>query len=228
MDRTDLGVILRQTLDDLRLSRSERRALGEVLADLSLSTRDAAVLRSLAFDLAREALARHDDRLVLDWLEDVLKTVDLATTMRPEGHAEALFMPGDDGPARIVDLIASAKRSVDVCVFTITDDRISRALLDAHRRGVRVRIVTDHEKTLDRGSDVAWLERAGVSVRTEMSLVHMHHKFAVFDGGVLLTGSYNWTRGAAEDNLENFVVTDDARLVQAFARTFGDLWRQLA
>jgi len=54
----------------------------------------------------------------------------------------------------------------------------------------------------------------------------MHHKFALFDGRLLLTGSYNWTRGAADDNHENFVVTDDPHLLRAYAQAFEDLWHQ--
>jgi mitochondrial cardiolipin hydrolase len=52
----------------------------------------------------------------------------------------------------------------------------------------------------------------------------MHHKFAVFDARTLLTGSYNWTRSADEYNKDNFLVTDDPHLVQAFSATFDRLW----
>ncbi|MCA9056002.1 MAG: endonuclease, partial [Planctomycetaceae bacterium] len=47
-----------------------------------------------------------------------------------------------------------ARETVDVCVFTITDDRITRAILDAHRRRVRIRILSDDDKSGDLGSDV--------------------------------------------------------------------------
>jgi cardiolipin hydrolase len=56
----------------------------------------------------------------------------------------------------------------------------------------------------------------------------MHHKFALFDQRVLLTGSYNWTRAAARDNQENIVITGDPVLVDAFTNTFEDLWRRFA
>jgi phosphatidylserine/phosphatidylglycerophosphate/cardiolipin synthase-like enzyme len=55
----------------------------------------------------------------------------------------------------------------------------------------------------------------------------MHHKFAVFDGSLALTGSYNWTRGAARDNEENLVISDAPRFVEAFQGEFERLWRQL-
>jgi cardiolipin hydrolase len=44
---------------------------------------------------------------------------------------------------------------------------------------------------------------------------------------VLVTGSYNWTRSAAEYNFENLLVSDDRRHVEPFQRAFEDLWKQL-
>ena len=52
----------------------------------------------------------------------------------------------------------------------------------------------------------------------------MHHKFALFDRRLLVTGSYNWTRGAAEGNYENIVVIDHRRLVEQYCEEFDRLW----
>lgn len=225
MDEKELDAILRQTLDDARLSRSERRALGEVLAEAGPTAAELAWMRSRAFDIARAELETWRDRLVLDWVEEVTKVL-AAAAAPPEPEAEALFTPGDDAAGRIVALFASAARSVDVCVFTITDDRLSRAVLDAHRRGVAVRIITDDDKAFDAGSDVGRLARAGVEVRTDREVGHMHHKFAIFDARLLLTGSYNWTRSACDENYENLVILAAPRLVADFSRAFEALWRR--
>ena len=58
-----------------------------------------------------------------------------------------------------------------------------------------------------------------MAVRVDRSPYHMHHKFAILDAATLLTGSYNWTRGAARDNEENLIVTDEPRIVNPFAST---------
>jgi phosphatidylserine/phosphatidylglycerophosphate/cardiolipin synthase-like enzyme len=118
--------------------------------------------------------------------------------------------------------------SIDICVFTITDNRIADAIRTAHRDGVRLRIMSDNEKSLDLGSDVAQLAAGGVPVRIDTSPYHMHHKFAIFDAKTLLTGSYNWTLGAARDNEENLIVTGDAHLLQEFQRVFDGLWNKFA
>ena len=226
MKREELANNLRQTLEDHRLSRSEKRALSEVLEDLTPTSRDEALLRSIAFDLARTEVRGHENHLVLDWLEEVVKVVQHVAEPAVATSAEAYFTPGADGPMRIAGLARSTRRTLDICVFTITDDRISKAIMDAHQRRVRVRIVTDDDKSYDRGSDIRRLERAGIEVRTDRSEAHMHHKFAIFDNRTLLTGSYNWTRGAAEDNQENFVILDDARLIKSYSQTFEQLWTQ--
>jgi phosphatidylserine/phosphatidylglycerophosphate/cardiolipin synthase-like enzyme len=141
--------------------------------------------------------------------------------------AEVWWSPGDDCLEAIYRRIDDADRRIDVCVFTITDDRLAQALLAAHRRGVAIRVITDNDKAEDEGSDVHRLHRAGLEVRVDRTEYHMHHKFAVFDGRYALTGSYNWTRGAARNNEEHIVVTDDPRLVEPLASGFERLWRSL-
>ena len=124
--------------------------------------------------------------------------------------------------------VSGAQSSVDICVFTITDDRISNAIQAAHQRGVRTRIVTDDEKAFDRGSDIQRLEKAGLDIRVDRSAYHMHHKFAIFDGRLLVTGSYNWTRSADEYNEENYVISGDQRLIHRYLEMFEKLWEKFA
>ena len=141
-------------------------------------------------------------------------------------YARAFFSPGHACLEAIVGELDDATATVDICVFTITDDRISKAVLAAHRRNVRVRIVTDNDKSNDEGSDIARLARAGIEVRVDRSPHHMHHKFAIVDGRRLLNGSYNRTRSAAEHHQENVVLTDQGALVEAFSGAFEALWQK--
>ena len=225
MTPEELQAILRETLEDRRLTRSEKRALKDVLGEAIQSDQDAAVYRSAAFQVARESFNDPNLRQIVDWLEDVVKLLQTPEIQKPT-RAECHFTPGNDCPTRIGGLFSSARKSADVCVYTITDDRISEAIIEAHQRGVEVRIITDNEKAFDPGSDISRLERAGVKVRADRTPFHMHHKFAIFDQDLLLTGSYNWTRGAAENNEENFIVTDDRRLLEPFCELFDRLWKQ--
>jgi len=226
MKNNDIDSLLRDSLADYRLSRGERRALKEMLHDDEADDNDLALLRSWAFRIAKEEMIDPQSKQILEWLEGVNKTF-LPTSGAATARSYAHFSPGDDCVHAITSLFHQAKQKIDICVFTITDNRISDAIEDAHRRGVQIRVITDNDKSADRGSDIDRLGRSGIPVRTDRTDYHMHHKFAVFDGRRMLTGSYNWTRSAAQYNEENFVVTDDKSLVRAFSQAFETLWKQL-
>lgn len=232
MSPAQLRNLLQQTLDDHRLSRAERKALGRILEHGRPSEPTLGDYRRIAFELAKETIAADGMPAVADvlgWLQDVTKLLDgIGDDAEARHHADACFSPQDDCVQRIRGFLGSAKTSADICVFTITDDRISEVIADLHRRRVKVRIISDNEKTHDPGSDVDRLGREGVPVRVDSSPFHMHHKFAIVDGTKLLTGSYNWTRTAAAENEENFLITEDPRLVLRFARTFESLWEKFA
>ena len=226
MSPQDFDALLAPTLADSRLSGGEREALKKRLTDADLDDGMRAALRSRAFDLARVRLDGETAKQTLDWLEAVVKLLQPATKSKA-GWAEAYFTPGGECPERIARLFRETRAKADVCVFTITDDRIADAILDAHRRGVALRLLTDNDKAHDFGSDVGRFQSAGIPVRIDRTPFHMHHKFAIFDGIKLINGSYNWTRGAARDNLENIVVTDDTRLIATFTAEFERLWASL-
>lgn len=139
----------------------------------------------------------------------------------------AYFSPGNDCLNAIIAAIQQAGHAVKICVFTISDDRITAAIRQAHAAGIQVKVLTDNEKLFDKGSDIRELALAGVLIRVDVTQYHMHHKFAIIDNEVLLTGSYNWTRSAANYNHENLLVTNQPDIVNAYLTEFDSLWQQL-
>lgn len=234
----DIREALRLSAQDGQLSRLEREEFKGWLARAASDAQKRALYQSMAFDVANEAIESKalPHFSALDWLEKVVKLINSAAPPAPPvavvavaGEVmEALFTPHHDCANRIADLFMAARTSVDVCVFTITDDRISNAILAAHRRGVKIRIVTDNDKRFDPGSDIDRFAAAGIPVRMDRTANHMHHKFAIFDGAILLSGSYNWTRSASEWNEENLLITTEKRLAQPFRELFNRLWQEFA
>jgi len=226
MDLEELDRALRATLDDGRLSRTERHALSEVLRECPPSQRELGQLRARAFALVEAQLSEPKARSLLTWLEGVIKVMaqhETTGSVDSASDARACFSPGDACLATILGELGRTKQSADICVFTITDDRIAEALLVAQQRGVAIRIITDNDKQYDEGSDIARLRAAGISIRVDGDERHMHHKFAVLDSRTLLSGSYNWTRGATL-NEENLILTRDRGLIASFAHKFEALW----
>lgn len=227
MDRSQIRKMLQQTFEDFQMTRSERSALSQIFDHLDLSAHHLALIRSEAFQIFRDQPPQPGMReKSLGWLEDVMKILSRPASEDSAPKSEAWFSPNDECARRICRMIASATRQIDICVFTITDDRVSEAIQESHQRRVSIRIITDDDKSFDRGSDIDRLSRAGIPVRIDRSEYHMHHKFAVFDSKYVLTGSYNWTRSASEKNEENFIITSDPALLYRFEAEFEKLWNQ--
>ncbi|WP_375436927.1 phospholipase D-like domain-containing protein [uncultured Hymenobacter sp.] len=226
---TDLLQHFKRAFADSTLSVEEARQLRQRLAEHGQNGTELHELRHKLFALARSRFNNLQDKAVVEWLEaaSALLLPPATPPARPT-HAEVYFSPGTECVAAIQRFIGQAAHQLDICVFTVADDRLTDALISAHHRGVLVRLLTDNDKLLDRGSDVRQLFSAGIPVRIDRTEYHMHHKFAVADKRTVLTGSYNWTRSAAEHNLENLLITDDHATVQPFVQEFERLWTQMS
>lgn len=134
------------------------------------------------------------------------------------------FSPGEDCMNDIIEQIQSASKFLDVCVFTISDNRISDELITAYNNGIEIRIISDNEKMNDDGSDIKNLAAVGINIKIDQSPSHMHHKYMIIDELKVLTGSYNWTKAAAQYNQENIVITDNDDIVTGFIDNFSQLW----
>jgi phosphatidylserine/phosphatidylglycerophosphate/cardiolipin synthase-like enzyme len=147
----------------------------------------------------------------------------IAKNPTTEVSHSAYFSPGEECRQRIINTLNSAVRNIDICVFTISDDSITETIIERHGQGIPVRIISDNDKAFDRGSDLFRLRERGIEIRFDAGPAHMHHKFAVMDE-TLLTGSYNWTRSAAQRNYENILVTNERGLLKEFTKEFDQLW----
>lgn len=228
MDFTQLDQQLRDSLQDLKLDQTERNELRQLGEDLRPD--QIRYLRNRAFELVRELVRNQPTEAdpALKWLEQVVRTLETSTFQVPD-VASACFSPGESCRRKIIDMCAAARVSADICVFTISDDRITDAIIDCHRRGVAVRVISDDDKQYDAGSDIGRLKAAGIPLQLDCTpTFHMHHKFALFDGKWLLNGSFNWTRGATEQNAENLLTSNNAILLSAYQGEFDRLWRVYA
>ncbi len=142
-------------------------------------------------------------------------------------RSKSWFSPGSQCRDALDKHISETNLTLDICVFTITDNHLRDKILDASNRGVKVRIITDNEKMEDIGSDIEYFSRNGIPVKIDNTKYHMHHKFAIFDGKQLATGSYNWTRSAFTMNNENLVVLGHRKIVTSFQKEFEQLWSSL-
>ncbi|KAI9248083.1 hypothetical protein BY458DRAFT_536652 [Sporodiniella umbellata] len=138
-----------------------------------------------------------------------------------------LFFPSEESYGEFHAALASAKRTLHVCVFSLTDNDTADVLSDAYQRGVDVKIITDNDQMdVRKGADVTVLnERYGIPFKCDNSDQFMHNKFVVIDNKIVITGSFNWSAGARYKNRENVVITNIPTVVESFATEFEKLWK---
>lgn len=213
---------LEDSLKDNYFSKSEKKSLGHLLSLHQPNAREIKGLKNKIYLLAKEKADESNFEFVIKWMEHAQKAIDQFTN----SISDAYFSPGEECRNAIIRELQQAQEAIDICVFTISDNVISNKIVETYHRGIPVRILTDNDKSLDRGSDIDQFYREGISVKMDNTSNHMHHKFMVVDGDTLLTGSYNWTRSAAMYNHENILITKDTTVIKDYRDEFESLWNE--
>jgi phosphatidylserine/phosphatidylglycerophosphate/cardiolipin synthase-like enzyme len=141
------------------------------------------------------------------------------------GLQEVCFSPEEACDERLSAFIQSAKLSVDVAVFDVNLDQVVHQILVKSKK-VPVRILVDRRQSRGPHSLVPLMIKAGAKVRTGHQRGIMHHKFVIVDGRRLMTGSFNFTNGAATKNQENQVYLETPSIVERFKRRFEQSWNE--
>ena len=129
---------------------------------------------------------------------------------------------------QIIKEISRAQQSIKLCVAWFTDVELYNHILRAQERGVIVKIViANHEFNLIDKNPVDFKElllNNGTvnyigNLTNDYTDSLMHHKFCIVDNKVLMTGSYNWTRKARQNDENLLVIEDEAEVVKSFEET---------
>lgn len=220
-----LKALIEASIEDNFLSKEEEHEILVSLSSQYVSPKQRVNLINYAVAKAAERANPDNEQYVFKWLKKVSHVLgDFGTD---EFHNNAYFSHTDDLRAQVIDNLEAAKFQLNISLFTISDNDISKSIVHAHNRGLKVQVVTDDEKIMDKGSDIFQLKHSGIPIKIDTASSLMHHKFVVIDNSKVLTGSYNWTRTASELNNENILITDNARIVNAFELEFTRLWEQM-
>lgn len=142
------------------------------------------------------------------------------------------FSPNGGASDAIIHQINNAHSYIDIAMYAFTSRPIGQALIDAYKRGVKVRLVMDIRESKTRYSRAPFFYKAGIPIKTlpvaETRFVKglMHNKFAVIDGKELITGSYNWTASAEKLNYENLLIIRSEALANEYEKYFNWMFNQ--
>ena len=142
----------------------------------------------------------------------------------------SLIVLPDDSYRPILDAIRGATKSLRIKMFVLSDPRILRALLQAHKRSVRVRVMlSPHRRDGERQNDASRrvLRRGGIEVLdTSPAFDVTHEKSMIADGKIAFVQSLNWTPRNFKKTRDYAVITTDAREVAEIIECFEADWRR--
>jgi phosphatidylserine/phosphatidylglycerophosphate/cardiolipin synthase-like enzyme len=130
------------------------------------------------------------------------------------------FSPHGGATEAVVDALAHATNSVLVQAYSFTSAPIARALVDAKSRGLKVQVILDKSQRTEKYSEADFLQHEGIPTLIDPQHAIAHNKVMVLDNYLVLTGSFNFTRAAEENNAENLLVINDPVL----ARQYSENW----
>jgi phosphatidylserine/phosphatidylglycerophosphate/cardiolipin synthase-like enzyme len=131
------------------------------------------------------------------------------------------FSPKGGCQAALVKELQKARREVLVLAYSFTADPITYALVDAKKRGVHVDIVLDKSNELESYSDLHIFLEHGLAPLVDHSHAIAHNKVMIIDRKVLVTGSYNFTNQAENENAENLlIIKGNPDLLNAYRQNF--------
>jgi phosphatidylserine/phosphatidylglycerophosphate/cardiolipin synthase-like enzyme len=127
------------------------------------------------------------------------------------------FSPHGGATAAVVHEVNAATDHILVQAYSFTSAPIAKALVDAHKRGVKVLAVLDKSNETKKYSAATFLINAGIQTLIDDQHAIAHSKVLVIDSATVITGSFNFTKAAEASNAENLLVIKDApELVQAY------------
>lgn len=139
--------------------------------------------------------------------------------------SDPLARENSGGPERgLIEAVQQAQTSVDMAIYNISLDELADALIDAHRRGVTVRMVMESE-AMDRRVPQNLL-RAGIPITGDQQEGLMHNKFTIVDGQEVWLGSMNYTAASAYDDANNLVRIRDREMALNYAVNFEEMFAQ--
>lgn len=138
---------------------------------------------------------------------------------------ENYFAPEDSVTDQIVKEIINARKSIDIMAFSFTSAPIAKALQTKMDAGLKVRIIFDSRQAKSEHSQDENMRKYGALVK--LSRNHsgvMHHKVMIIDGESVITGSFNFSKNANENNDENIVIIRSPQLASTFEDEFYRCW----
>ena len=146
-----------------------------------------------------------------------------------EKYVSVYFSPTNKiSTTQIIPLINQAKKSIYIPAFYITHNDIIDALINAHKRGIEIKIIVDETSVKGKYVNVNYIKQNGIDLKIENWAGKMHMKSIIIDDDILVIGSMNFTKQGERMNDENCIVIKNSQILNsAYKKMFFKLWNSI-
>ena len=151
-------------------------------------------------------------------LHQISYATDLTLNNTP---AQVCFSPKGGCTEAIVSQIDKAKSEILVQAYSFTSAPIAKALVNAHKRGVKVEAILDKSQKSERYTSATFISNAGIPTYIDSKHAIAHNKIMIIDKETVITGSFNFTKAAEEKNAENLLIIRNKDLAKLYSENWS-------
>lgn len=152
--------------------------------------------------------------------------------------AEITDVSNRDYADAVIKILDNAKESIDMVMYLISYNekdqespvyKLMHALGDAHKRGVKVKVILDYRSSGDAKEGAVsyyaykFLKDAGIKVKFDTPSVYTHNKTIVIDNKIVVAGSANWSQAALEKSNETNLIVESPQLAEDILKRFNKI-----
>lgn len=151
--------------------------------------------------------------IILTFIFHLVPSIHAADiTLPKDTPVQVYFSPNGGCSEAIIDTINKSKSEILVQAYILTSETIAKALLDAHKRGVKVFVILDKSQKKTGYSPVTFFANQGIPAYIDSSHARAHDKVMIIDQETVITGSFNFTKSAETQNTENVLIIRSSKL----------------
>ena len=149
----------------------------------------------------------------------------IAIFRQGEAEVSVIFAAEGDEIGALKAEIERATRSIHIMTFVFSLEELAEAiLLQASHPEFVVRGIFEERNSTANWSQLPALHCAGAAIRQDGNRYVLHHKVIIIDKDTVITGSFNFSKSAAQRNDENIVIIRDATIAGLYLDEWKRIW----
>jgi len=134
--------------------------------------------------------------------------------------AQIYFSPKGGCTEAIVKEIGHAKTEILIQAYSFTSAPIAKALVNAHKRGIKIEAILDKSNVTGQYSSATYLYNNNIPVFIDSVHAIAHNKVIIIDKETVITGSFNFTKAAENNNAENLLILKNEELTKIYIQNW--------